>query len=88
MVGSDPPPGMGSVIEMPDAMSPATSGRSQRSRWRSVPNRSMVCMLPSSGASTRRATGPSRLRPAASNAGSASRKAIPSPPYSVDTWGA
>ncbi|MNN52025.1 hypothetical protein D3C81_1666970 [compost metagenome] len=57
--GSEPAPGSGSVMQKHERISPAASGRSQRSFCSSVAIASSMCMLPSSGAAMFSATGPS-----------------------------
>ena len=57
--GSDPAPGGGSVMQKHERIVPAASGRSQRSFCSAVATVSSRCMLPSSGANTLSATGPS-----------------------------
>lgn len=68
--------------------SPLTSGTNHSSFCSSVPTISIVWIFPSSGASIRRAGGPSRLRPACSNIGRTSLKSRLRPPYSSGICGA
>ncbi len=60
MDGSDPTPGLGSVIAKQDRTAPPTSGARYLSRCSGVATRFIRCMLPSSGAAQLRASGPSR----------------------------
>ena len=57
--GSEPAPSSGSVIMNADRISPAASGRNQRSFCAGVITFWKMCMLPSSGAMQFIATGPS-----------------------------
>ena len=57
--GSAPAPGAGSVIAKIERVAPAQSGRSQRSCCAGVATSCIRWMLPSSGACTFSATGPS-----------------------------
>ena len=56
--GSEPEPGMGSVIAKDDRTLPSTIGCSQRSFCASVATFSSTIMLPSSGAAELKQTGP------------------------------
>ena len=66
MLGSDPPPGRGSVITNDDFTLPSTMGRSQRSFCAGVPTLASTFMLPSSGAQQLKTSGPKTERFASS----------------------
>ena len=65
-----------------DRISPAASGRSHRSLCTGFATASSRCMLPSSGANTFNATGPSGEYPASSNAMARPKCDSAMPPYS------
>jgi len=64
--GSDPPPGIGSVMAKAERALPSMIGCSQRSFWAWVPTFSNSIMLPSSGGAQLIAAGPKRERAASS----------------------
>ena len=64
--GSEPAPGMGSVMTKADRASPSMMGCSQRSFCASVATLSSNSMLPSSGAAALKQTGPKIDRPISS----------------------
>ena len=66
MVGSEPPPGAGSVMAKAERTLPSTIGRSHLSFCAGVPTSRSMFMLPSSGAMQLMASGPNRLRAASS----------------------
>ena len=66
MLGSEPPPGAGSVMAKEDFTLPSTTGRSHHSFCAGVPTRASSSILPSSGAEQLIASGPNTERAASS----------------------
>jgi len=64
--GSEPAPGIGSVMAKAERTLPSTIGRSHRSFCAGVATVSSSIMLPSSGAALLKATGPKIDRPISS----------------------
>jgi hypothetical protein len=86
-VGSEPETS-GSVIEKNERTSPATSGRSHRSRCSGVPNRLRISALPASGAWQPNTSGAQTLRPISSLRNTYGRNPRPVPPASGPMCGA
>ncbi len=88
MVGSEPPPGAGSVIANDERTLPSTIGRSHFSFCAGVPTFDSRFMLPSSGAMQLNASGPNTDRPASSYIAAQPTIGSAMPPYSFGDCGA
>src|ERR1700688_1431989 len=88
MLGSEPPPGAGSVIAKDELTLPSTIGRSHFSFCAGVPTLASRFMLPSSGAMQLKASGPNSERAASSYITAQATIGRSIPPYSLRDCGA
>ena len=88
MLGSEPPPGAGSVMANDDFTLPSTIGRSHLSFCAGVPTLASRFMLPSSGAMQLRASGPKIERAASSYITAQATIGSSMPPNSLGDCGA
>ena len=88
MLGSEPPPGAGSVMANDERTLPSTIGRSHFSFCAGVPSFFSTFMLPSSGAMQLNASGPNSERAASSYITAQATIGRSMPPYSFGDCGA
>src|ERR1700722_11351768 len=88
MLGSEPPPGAGSVMAKDDRTLPSTMGLSHFSFCFGVPSFFSTFILPSSGAMQFIASGPKRDRAASSYITAQATIGKSMPPYSLGDCGA
>ena len=88
MVGSEPPPGAGSVMAKDERTLPSTIGFSHFSFCAGVPSFFSTFMLPSSGAMQLKASGPNSERAASSYITAQATIGRSMPPYSFGDCGA
>ena len=88
MLGSEPPPGAGSVMANDERTLPSTIGRSHFSFCAGVPSSLSTFMLPSSGAMQLKASGPNSERAASSYITAQATIGRSMPPYSFGDCGA
>ena len=88
MLGSEPPPGAGSVMANDERTLPSTIGRSHFSFCAGVPRIFSTFMLPSSGAMQLNASGPNSERAASSYITAQATIGRSMPPYSFGDCGA
>ena len=88
MLGSEPPPGAGSVMAKDERTFPSTMGFSHFSFCAGVPSFFSTFMLPSSGAMQLKASGPNSERAASSYITAQATIGRSMPPYSFGDCGA
>ena len=88
MLGSEPPPGAGSVMAKDERTLPSTIGLSHFSFCAGVPSFFSTFMLPSSGAMQLSASGPNSERAASSYITAQATIGRSMPPYSFGDCGA
>ena len=88
MLGSEPPPGAGSVMANDERTLPSTMGFSHFSFCAGVPSFFSTFMLPSSGAMQLKASGPNSERAASSYITAQATIGRSMPPYSFGDCGA